>query len=103
MKPSSRNHQLAWSVWNARRAHTASPELRLGWMQATTFISLRRGGEEFFLTSPLIGRIEGAVSISPRNDWIHQSPATLPGTGKGELTYILRRASSLPRRSAKCR
>jgi hypothetical protein len=58
MKPSSTNRQLL-GLSGTRGEPTASPELRLGWMQATTSPLLsEREGENFFLTSPLIGLIE---------------------------------------------
>ena len=48
MKPSSRNLALAWSVRNTRQTHSLSKN-EMGWMQATTSISLGEEGEEFFL------------------------------------------------------
>jgi len=58
MKPTSTNRQLP-GLSGIRREPRASPELRLGWMQATTFPVLsERKGKKFFLTSSLIGLIE---------------------------------------------
>ena len=57
MKPSSTNRQLP-GLSGIRGQPTASPELRFGWMQATIRLLSERKGENFFLTSPLIGLIE---------------------------------------------
>jgi hypothetical protein len=59
MKPSSTNRQLL-GLSGIRGEPTASPELRLGWMQATSPLLWEREGKNFFLTSPLIGLIEAA-------------------------------------------
>src|ERR1700745_2926895 len=50
MKPSSSNRQLP-DLSLIRRELTASPELRLGWMQTTPSPS-REEGENFFLDIP---------------------------------------------------
>src|ERR1700746_295779 len=50
MKPSSSNRQLP-DLLLIRRELTASPELRLGWIQATPSPS-REEGEDFFLDIP---------------------------------------------------
>ena len=61
MKPSTSNRQLL-GLSATRGEPTASPELRWGWMQATTSPLLaEREGKNFFLTSPLIGLIEVAL------------------------------------------
>jgi hypothetical protein len=59
MKPSSSNRQLP-GLFGIRREPTASPELRFSWMLDASHIRLlsEREGENYFLTSPLIGRIE---------------------------------------------
>jgi hypothetical protein len=52
MKPSSTNRQLL-GLSGIRGGPTASPELRLGWMQATHHPSpLGEEGEDFFLDIP---------------------------------------------------
>ena len=48
MKPSRRNLLLAWSIRYTRQTHSLSKN-EMGWMQATTSISLGEEGEEFFL------------------------------------------------------
>src|ERR1700758_2648744 len=110
MKPSSTNSQTAWSVRNTRRARSlsrtevgpdartaklpglsgirgdpaASPELRLGRMQATICLLSERKEENSFLTSPLIGLIE-LVQTQPRHSRV---------TGHPEIILGLREQSS---------
>jgi hypothetical protein len=78
MKLSSANRQLP-GLSGIRREPTASPELRFGWMQATIRPLSEREGENFFLTSPLIGLIEEPLVRVP-GGW----SATLPLRPSGQ-------------------
>jgi hypothetical protein len=61
MKPSSSNRQLL-GLSGIRGEPIASPELRLGWMQATIRLLSERKEENSYLTSPLIGLIDEVLS-----------------------------------------
>ena len=61
MKPSSTNNQLP-GLSGIGGEPAASPELRLGWMQATIRLLSERKEENSYLTSPLIGLIDEVLS-----------------------------------------
>src|SRR5580704_7291865 len=83
MKPSSTNRQLL-GLSGIRGEPTASPELRLGWMQATIRLLSERKGKNFFLTSPLIGLIEKMST-----DGYQKHSKAVESTGRKSFSTLL--------------